>query len=156
MGLKWQSTRRPALAPLRSPEAHYRCRSYPYLSLHDSVYNGLTPVPAPWANPDNELPALIREFTAQGRVHFAHIRNVKRHSSRDFDECAHLSSHGDLDMFAIVKAFHDSGFNGYIRPDHGRMIWGEKARPGYGLYDRALGASYLLGLWEAIAKMKHN
>jgi mannonate dehydratase len=33
------------------------------------------------------------------------------------------------------------------------MIWGEadkKGRPGYGLYDRALGAVYLQGLWEAI------
>jgi mannonate dehydratase len=39
-----------------------------------------------------------------------------------------------------------------MRPDHGRMIWGENARPGYGLYDRALGANYLLGLWEAIEK----
>ena len=26
-----------------------------------------------------------------------------------------------------------------IRPDHGRHIWDEKCRPGYGLYDRALG-----------------
>jgi mannonate dehydratase len=26
--------------------------------------------------------------------------------------------------------------------------------PGYGLYDRALGASYINGLWEAIAKMR--
>ena len=33
------------------------------------------------------------------------------------------------------------------------MIWGEQARPGYGLYDRAIGANYLLGLWEAIDKM---
>lgn len=38
------------------------------------------------------------------------------------------------------------------RPDHGRMIWDEKAMPGYGLYDRVLGASYLNGLWEAIDK----
>jgi mannonate dehydratase len=30
------------------------------------------------------------------------------------------------------------------------MIWGEEGRPGYGLYDRALGAVYLNGLWEAI------
>ncbi|HLV09039.1 MAG TPA: mannonate dehydratase [Halanaerobiales bacterium] len=45
-------------------------------------------------------------------------------------------------------------YQGYIRPDHGRMIWDEKARPGYGLYDRALGAAYLNGLWEAIKKMK--
>jgi mannonate dehydratase len=57
-------------------------------------------------------------------------------------------------MFEIVKALQDSGFDGYIRSDHGRMIWGEKARPGYGLYDRALGTTYLLGLWEAIDKMK--
>ncbi|MDN5652820.1 MAG: mannonate dehydratase, partial [Lactococcus lactis] len=27
-------------------------------------------------------------------------------------------------------------------------------RPGYGLYDRALGASYLNGLWEALEKNK--
>ena len=39
-----------------------------------------------------------------------------------------------------------------MRPDHGRMIWGEQAMPGYGLYDRALGSQYLLGLWEAISK----
>ena len=44
------------------------------------------------------------------------------------------------------------GFDGYIRPDHGRMIWDEQARPGYGLYDRALGIAYLNGLWEALEK----
>ena len=32
------------------------------------------------------------------------------------------------------------------------MIWNEEAMPGYGLYDRALGATYLQGLWEAIVK----
>jgi len=30
------------------------------------------------------------------------------------------------------------------------MIWGETGKPGYGLYDRALGAVYLNGLWEAM------
>ena len=33
-----------------------------------------------------------------------------------------------------------------------RAIWGEVSMPGYGLYDRALGAEYILGLWEAIDK----
>ncbi len=28
------------------------------------------------------------------------------------------------------------------------MIWGETGKPGYGLYDRALGAVYLNGLWK--------
>ena len=57
-------------------------------------------------------------------------------------------------MFEIVKAFYDCCPDTYIRPDHGRMIWDEKARPGYGLYDRAIGANYLLGLWEAIDRME--
>ena len=64
----------------------------------------------------------------------------------------HLSSDGSFDMFAIVKALYETGFDGVIRPDHGRMIWGEQAMPGYGLYDRALGSQYLLGLWEALEK----
>ena len=53
-------------------------------------------------------------------------------------------------MYAIVKALHDIGFDGIARPDHGRTIWGEVARPGYGLYDRAIGISYLQGLEEAV------
>ena len=55
-------------------------------------------------------------------------------------------------MAEIVKAYYDVGFDGYVRPDHGRMIWGETGKPGYGLYDRALGAVYLNGLWEGISK----
>ena len=55
-------------------------------------------------------------------------------------------------MYEIMKALYDTGFDGYIRPDHGRDIWGEEGRPGYGLYDRALGITYLNGLWEAITK----
>jgi mannonate dehydratase len=55
-------------------------------------------------------------------------------------------------MYAIMRALWEAGFDGYIRPDHGRDIWGERGRPGYGLYDRALGIAYLNGLAEAIAK----
>ena len=32
------------------------------------------------------------------------------------------------------------------------IFWDEVGRPGYGLYDRALGIAYLNGLWEAIDK----
>ena len=55
-------------------------------------------------------------------------------------------------MHAILKALHDTGFTGPMRPDHGRAVWGEISMPGYGLYDRAMGATYLNGLWEAITK----
>ncbi len=30
------------------------------------------------------------------------------------------------------------------------MIWGETGRPGYGLYDRALGAAYLNGIIDTV------
>lgn len=98
----------------------------------------------------NDLPDMIRAL--KGRIHFAHVRNLKFNSSTDFEEAAHLSSDGSFDMYQIMKALYDTGFSGPIRPDHGRMIWGEEAMPGYGLYDRALGAAYLNGLWEAIEK----
>lgn len=124
-----------------------------FLSLSESRYNGLTLCSGSLgSDPDNDIPAIAREFSSKKRIHYAHIRNIKRLGARDFDESAHLSACGDLNMFEIVRALYETGFDGYIRPDHGRMIWGEKARPGYGLYDRAIGAGYLLGLWEALAR----
>ena len=95
---------------------------------------------------------LVKEFSARGRIHFAHIRNVKVDAKGNFHETAHKSDCGSLDIGAIVKAYYDTGYTGYVRPDHGRMIWGETGKPGYGLYDRALGAVYLNGLWEGISK----
>ncbi|MBP5209611.1 MAG: mannonate dehydratase [Clostridia bacterium] len=101
------------------------------------------------ASADNDLPAMARDFAAAGRVHFAHLRNIERGADGRFREVAHLSSAGSLDLYAIVRALVDGGFDGYVRPDHGRHIWGEEGKPGYGLYDRALGAAYLNGLFEA-------
>ena len=120
------------------------------LTMVDNKYNGLTFCTGSLgANLDNDLPSMIREFG--DRIYFAHLRNVKV-EGRHFNETAHESAEGSLDMYEIVKALNDVGFDGYVRPDHGRMIWGEVARPGYGLFDRALGAAYLNGLFEAVEK----
>lgn len=100
----------------------------------------------------NDLPAMVREFSGEKRIHFAHMRNVKTDKKGNFQEVAHYSPDGSVDMAAVVRAYQDTGFDGYVRPDHGRMIWGEKGNPGYGLYDRALGVAYLNGLWEAAEK----
>ena len=101
-------------------------------------------------NPHADLPGIIHML--EGSIFFAHVRNMEHTAPGQFEESAHLSSDGSFDMFAIVKALYETGFDGVIRPDHGRMIWGEQAMPGYGLYDRALGSQYLLGLWEALEK----
>ncbi len=104
----------------------------------------------------NNVPALVRKYSAMGRIGFMHIRNVKIMEDGSFEERAHLSGCGSLDMYEIVNALVETGFDGYVRPDHGRMIWGETGKPGYGLYDRALGAAYLNGLFEACEKARQK
>ncbi len=117
----------------------------------DNPHNGVTFCAGSYGtNLQNDLPDMIRSL--KGRIHFAHVRNLKFNTPTDFEEAAHLSSDGTFDMYEIVKALYEIGFDGPIRPDHGRMIWDEVAMPGYGLYDRALGACYIEGLWEAIEK----
>lgn len=121
------------------------------LKLVDSPSNGLTFCTGSLgANSLNNLPEMIREFG--NRIHFAHIRNVRRMENGDFIETSHRTQDGSIDMFEIVKAYHDIGFTGYARPDHGRHIWGEECRPGYGLYDRALGIMYLWGIWDSLQR----
>ena len=100
----------------------------------------------------NDVVAMVRKYSAMGRIAFMHIRNVKILEDGSFEERAHLSSCGSLDVYEIVRALVETGFDGYVRPDHGRMIWGETGKPGYGLYDRALGAAYINGLFEACEK----
>ncbi len=120
-----------------------------FLSLVDSRNNGLTFCTGSLGPlGENDLPAMVEEFSA--RIHFAHMRNIKRTGQKDFHESEHPTGFGDVDMRAVMKAYKNSAFNGPMRPDHGRMIWGEQGRPGYGLYDRALGAMYLSGLWEGL------
>ncbi|MBO6047655.1 MAG: mannonate dehydratase [Erysipelotrichaceae bacterium] len=121
----------------------------------DDVHNGVTFCSGSYGtNRNNDLVHMIHAL--KGRIHFAHVRNLKFNDlsaeNYDFEEAAHLSRDGDFDLYAIMKALYDTGFKGPVRPDHGRMIWGEEAMPGYGLYDRALGATYLNGLLEAIIK----
>lgn len=123
----------------------------------DSPYNGITFCTGSIGeDPDNDLVAIVSEFAKRDRIPFAHVRNVKfiGENNKDCYESAHYSPCGSHDMFEIMQALYDNGFDGYIRPDHGRMIWGETGRPGYGLYDRALGAMYLTGLWEALEKRR--
>lgn len=122
------------------------------LALVDKPANGLTFCTGSMGSrADNDLPAMINEFAAQQRIHFMHCRNVKRTGPRSFDEVAHPSAFGDVDMRAVLAALSEHGYTGPMRSDHGRMIWDEQGRPGYGLHDRALGAMYLQGLWEGLA-----
>ena len=63
---------------------------------------------------------------------------------------------GETGIIEVMRAYHDCGFEGYIRPDHGRQLWEEgpgNCRPGYGKYDRALGIQYMLGIWDLLDRL---
>ena len=104
------------------------------------------------SNPENDMPTMVRRFA--DRIAFMHIRNVKIFDNGDFIESSHRTCDGDVDIVDVVKALHENNFTGYARPDHGRHIWNEKCRPGYGLYDRALGIMYIWGIWDSLQRQK--
>ncbi|MDR0395919.1 MAG: mannonate dehydratase [Oscillospiraceae bacterium] len=120
-------------------------------ALEPSDSNGITLCTGSLgADPSNDMIGIINKWPR--KIHFVHARNILITGERQFREAAHPTDCGSLDMYGIVRALVRNGFDGYVRPDHGRMIWGETGKPGYGLYDRALGAAYLTGLWEGIVK----
>ncbi|RYL88112.1 mannonate dehydratase [Sporolactobacillus sp. THM7-4] len=124
-----------------------------FLSLYDSPNNGICMCSGSLAeDKNNNFPEMLREILKEGKVNFVHLRNIKLMDGRSFKESGHLSENGSIDFYQVMKILSDFNYEGPVRPDHGRMIWGEQGRPGYGLYDRALGAAYLNGLWEAVRK----
>lgn len=126
-----------------------------FLRLVDSPNNGLTfCVGSLGADKNNDMVAMVRKYAKMGRIHFMHIRNIKL-TENGFEETAHDQKYGSMDIIGIIQALAEEGFDGYCRPDHGRMIWGETGKPGYGLFDRALGACYINGVWETcVANLK--
>ncbi|WP_346895867.1 mannonate dehydratase [uncultured Roseibium sp.] len=126
------------------------------LEAHDSPANGLTLCAGSLgANPANNVPAIARRFA--DRIHFAHLRNVKKDADGSFEEAAHLA--GDTDMVDLVAALleeegrrREAGRPDReipFRPDHGHELLGDdkrKTHPGYPLIGRMRGLAELRGV----------
>lgn len=126
-----------------------------FLQLVDDPYNCLTLCSGSLgASEKNDVADIVRKHG--NRIAFAHIRNVRQFENGDFSEASHRDCDGQTGILSILEAYHAFGYEGYMRPDHGRHIFGEKCRPGYGLYDRALGVMYLLGAWDLLEKQKNS
>ncbi|QHJ70103.1 mannonate dehydratase [Planococcus halotolerans] len=118
------------------------------IAVSDSPSNGITFCTGSMgANPENDMVDLASKYAKHSP--FAHLRNVKIFENGDFIETSHYTQDGSIDLTGVVSELSKQDYKGYVRPDHGRHIWSEECRPGYGLYDRALGIMYLLGLWDA-------
>ena len=126
-----------------------------FLSMVDDPYNCLTLCTGSLnANPNNNCAEIIRKHC--DRIAFGHVRNIHHFPNGDFSEAAHRDCCGETGIIEILRAYHDCGFEGYIRPDHGRQLWEEgpgNCRPGYGKYDRALGIQYMLGIWDLLDRL---
>lgn len=124
------------------------------LGAVDSVANGLTFCTGSLgANPANDLPSMARRFA--DRIHFAHLRNVRKDRDGSFEEAAHLE--GDTDMPAVIAALLDAervgGRTIPFRPDHGHELLDDALKgthPGYPLVGRMRGLAELRGVIAGI------
>ena len=124
------------------------------LDLNPSLCNGLCLCLGSFSSRrGNDAVDAVKTF--MDRIYFSHVRNIRFTDEQgSFYEVGHRASEGNVDTVGIMKAYAEADYQGYIRPDHGRHLWSEnteagRPRPGYGLYDRAMGIQYLLGVWDA-------
>ncbi|WP_375326184.1 mannonate dehydratase [Flagellimonas sp. GZD32] len=111
------------------------------------------------ARPKNDLVRIIDQHG--DRIHFLHLRNVKREDGKRFRESEHLN--GDNPMEEIVEKLlllmNKNNTALPMRPDHGFLhsFEAKEKYPGYSLIGRLKGLAELRGLELGIAhKLKQN
>jgi mannonate dehydratase len=96
----------------------------------------------------DDLPAVIRHFGQQGKIAFAHLRDV-RGSPERFVETFH--DEGQSDMLACLAAYRDAGVAAVGRPDHVPTMEGDSNdSPMYSSIGRLFALGYLTGLRQAV------
>jgi mannonate dehydratase len=111
------------------------------------------------SNAQNDVVAMAMEFGA--RVHFAHLRNVKREPDGSFFEADHLA--GETDMVRLVAGLMaeedrrraEGRVDAEIpmRPDHGHLLGDDgkkRVNPGYSFIGRLKGLAELRGVMQTV------
>jgi mannonate dehydratase len=107
------------------------------------------------AGPHNNLVEIARQIGT--RLHFVHLRNVKKDQHGNFFEADHLG--GDVDMYAVMKEIlhiqQQVGQPIPFRPDHGHQMMDDLQKvtnPGYSAIGRMRGLAELRGLELGICR----
>lgn len=131
------------------------------LNAYDSPANGITLCSGSLgANPANDVPAIAGRVA--DRIHFAHLRNVRKDPDGSFEEAAHLD--GDTDMVALIRVLlaeearrRTAGRADHaipFRPDHGHHMLSDLNKdmiPGYPLIGRLRGLAELRGVIRGLS-----
>ena len=90
----------------------------------------------------------INHYGRKGRLFEIHFRNVRGSlpTAGGFEEV--LLDDGDMNMFKILQALHQVGFDGYLNPDHVPTLEGDDTDNGQGL---AYSVGYIKALLAALA-----
>ena len=98
-----------------------------------------------FASMNVDIPATIRRLGPW--IRYVHFRDVAG-TPQDFAETFH--DNGPTDMAAAMRAYHEIGFTGAMRPDHVPQLLGEDdGEPGYTMLGRLFAWGYMRGLMQA-------
>ena len=120
-----------------------------------SIHNGLTLCVGSLAShPTNSINNILHNYS--NRVHFLHLRNVKKDDtiSQSFVESNHLD--GDVNMVHVFSYMikQERGFPIYYRADHGHLMLDDIGKsninPGYSLIGRLRGIAELRGIFLGV------
>jgi mannonate dehydratase len=118
------------------------------LDLYPSPVNGITLCQGNFTLMTDDLPGAIRHFGKQGKIFFAHFRDV-RGTPEKFVETFH--DEGKTDMLACMQAYRDIHFDGVLRPDHVPTMEGDSNdNPSYSSVGRLFAIGYIKGLRQAV------
>jgi mannonate dehydratase len=118
------------------------------LNAVSSPLNGITFCQATFKLMGEDVPALVREWSAQGKIFFVHFRDVEG-TREHFRETFH--DDGPTDMAHMLRIYHECGFAGPMRPDHAPTLEGERNDlPGYAITGRVFALGYMKGVMDAM------
>jgi mannonate dehydratase len=118
------------------------------MNIVPSPVNGITFCQANFIAMGENCEALTREWMKQEKIFFVHFRDIEGSRQR-FLETFH--DNGQTDMVRMLKVYHETGFDGPMRPDHAPTLDEEtNDRPGYAIQGKMFAIGYMKGVMQGL------